>query len=183
MMRDDQPVGHGGAAGQRQAPQPHDLYQAHPANPDRLHPLVPAEPGDVDAVVLGDLDDELGGRGLHLDAVDRHLHAAWHLPSFTWARTSSRKNLLRLTTAETADGPSGQIVVCENGALRPGEMLSPTSRRRSRSVTRPSPYSIRYRTFWIQPVPSRQGVHLPQLSWAKNLASRRATRTGQTSWL
>ena len=82
--------------------------------------------------------------------------------------------------ADTALGPSGQMVVCENGALSPGEMLSPTSRRRSRSVSRPSPCSIRYSTFWIQPVPSRQGVHLPQLSWAKNLASRSATRLIET---
>src|SRR5581483_10515953 len=118
---DDHPVGDGGGAGRRHAPLALDLDQAHPAHPDRLHPLVPAEAGDVDAVLLGDLDHEVADLGFHLDAVDRHLHAAWHLPSFTWARTSSRKNLFRLTTAETADGPSGQIVVCEKGALSPGE--------------------------------------------------------------
>ena len=53
---------------------PFDLDQAHPAHADRLHPGVPAEPGDVDAVVLGGLDEQLSLGPLHLDAVDGDGH-------------------------------------------------------------------------------------------------------------
>ena len=38
---------------------------------------------------------------------------------------------------ETADGPRGQIVVIRGGQASPGEMLSQTSRSRSRSEGRP----------------------------------------------
>ena len=38
---------------------------------------------------------------------------------------------------DTADGPSGQIVVMRGGQASPGLMLSQTSRSRSRSDGRP----------------------------------------------
>ena len=85
-----------------------------------------------------------------------------------------------MTTADTALGPSGQIVVWLNGALSPGEMLSPTSSSVSRSSGRPRPCDIRYKIFSIHPVPSRHGVHFPHDSCAKNFASRQATSTGST---
>src|SRR5262249_8223162 len=103
-------------------------------------------------------------------------------PPVQRASTSARKYLSRLTMADTADGPSGQIVVWLKGALSPGQMVSPTSRSMSRSTARPSPFHMRYRTFSIQPVPSRHGVHLPHDSWAKNLARRQATLMGSVSW-
>ena len=93
--------------------------------------------------------------------------------------TSSRKYRCRLATLDTTDGPSGQIVVWVNGAfVTPGEIELPTLKSRSRSPGRPWPCEIRYSTFSIQPAPSRHGVHLPQLSWAKNFASRHATSAG-----
>ena len=49
----------------------------------------------------------------------------------------------RGTTADTALGPSGQMVVWLNGALSPGLMLSPMSKRRAKSSGRPLPCSIR----------------------------------------
>ena len=47
-----------------------DLDQAHAAHADRLHALVPAEPRDVGAVLLRDLDQQLTARRLHLVPVD-----------------------------------------------------------------------------------------------------------------
>src|SRR5262249_40558353 len=55
---------------------------------------------------------------------------------------SSRKKRSRLTTWLITLGPSAQIVVCENGALRPGTMLLPNDSSRSRSSGRPCPCSI-----------------------------------------
>ena len=54
-----------------QAAHPLDLDETHPAHPDRLHALVPAEPRDVGAVLLRGLDQQLAARRLHLHAVDR----------------------------------------------------------------------------------------------------------------
>ena len=48
-----------------------DLDEAHAAHADRLHPLVPAETRDVDAVLLRGLDQQLAGLGLEGDVVDR----------------------------------------------------------------------------------------------------------------
>src|SRR5262249_10125599 len=88
------------------------------------------------------------------------------------ASISSRKNRSRLRTGDMMLGPNAQIVVCANGALSPGTMLSPKSSIRSRSCGRPSPFAMRYRILSIQPEPSRQGVHLPHDSWAKNFTNR-----------
>ena len=41
-----------------------DLDEAHAAHADRLHALVPAEPRDVRAVLLRDLDEQLAARRL-----------------------------------------------------------------------------------------------------------------------
>ena len=107
-----------GARG-REAADAVDLDQAHPAHSDGLHALVPAEPRDVDPVLLRDLDQELTGLGRDLAPVDVDgdrvgLHvgsgiSGGHAP--IRSLISARKNLSRLTTAETALGPSGQIVV------------------------------------------------------------------------
>ena len=69
---------------------------------------------------------------------------------------------------ETADGPSGQMVVWRGGQLMPGLMLSHTSMSRSRSWGRPWPARMRLRIFSSQEVPSRHGVHFPHDSRAKN---------------
>ena len=74
-------------------------------------------------------------------------------PRLTWCSNSSRKSLIMLSTGVTAASPKGQNVL--------PRMLSDTSSRRSRSSGRPCPSSIRCRIFTNQPVPSRQGVHLP----------------------
>ncbi len=100
---DDHPVGDRVGAGchQHRASGPLDLDQAHPAHPDRLHPLVPAEPRDVGPLVLGGLDQQRPGSDLVLHPVDGDLDQLCHArastclngqpPSSTWALTSSRK--------------------------------------------------------------------------------------------
>src|SRR5580704_4692163 len=80
---------------------------------------------------------------------------------------------------EGMDGPSTQMVVCWGGHATPGEMLSQRSIRRSRSSSRPAPFSIRYMIRSNQPDPSRHGVHCPQDSREKNLVMRQAARTMQ----
>ena len=52
---------------------------------------------------------------------------------------------------------------------------------RSRSSRRPSPASMRRRILWSQGVPSRQGVHWPHDSCAKNFARFAAASTMQVS--
>jgi len=61
----------------------------------------------------------------------------------------------------------------------PGEMLSQRSMRRSRSSSRPAPFSIRYMMRSSHPDPSRQGVHCPHDSREKNFVMRHAARTTQ----
>jgi len=46
---------------------------------------------------------------------------------------------------DTADGPSGQIVVCRGGQAMPGLMFSQTSVSSDRSLGRPSPAMMRLR--------------------------------------
>ncbi len=82
---------------------------------------------------------------------------------------------------ETADGPSGQIVVCRGGQVIPGLMLSATSTSMATSAGRPWPSRMRARTFSSQLVPSRQGVHLPQDSRAKKRTTRWQARTASVS--
>src|SRR5580693_8310714 len=82
---------------------------------------------------------------------------------------------------EGIDGPRTQMVVCCGGQATPGEMLSQRSMRRSRSSSRPSPFSIRYMMRSSQPDPSRHGVHCPHDSRAKNLVIRHAARTMQVA--
>ena len=79
------------------------------------------------------------------------------------------------------EGPSTQMVVCCGGQATPGEMLSHTSMSRSRSSSRPAPFSIRYMIRSNQPEPSRHGVHWPQDSREKNLVMRQAARTTQVA--
>ena len=181
--RDDHAVGHGRRARDLQAAHALDLDEAHAAHAHGLHALVPAEPRDVRAVVLRDLDEQLAAWRLHLPAVDRQghdvrpgrdrdrvrvirrplahryrLHGIGHPPTTPlatgirverspWAasraRISSPNQRSRLTTWLIVDGPSAQIVVCANGALRPGTMLLPKSSKRSRSDGRPSPFAMR----------------------------------------
>jgi len=60
-------------------------------------------------------------------------------------------------TGHAAASPNGQIVL--------PSILLWTSHNRSISLILPLPYSMLYKIFSIQPVPSRQGEHWPQLSW------------------
>jgi hypothetical protein len=60
-------------------------------------------------------------------------------PSRTWARYSSRNMRIPAATEGGIDGPSTQMVVWAGGQATPGEMLSHTSMRRSRSDSRPWP--------------------------------------------
>ncbi len=73
---------------------------------------------------------------------------------------------------QAAPSARPQIVV-------PGMMpiVSPISSSRSRSFSRPLPALMRSSICSAQAVPSRQGVHWPQLSWAKNrqLLCRKST--------
>ena len=72
---------------------------------------------------------------------------------------------------ETAEGPSGHIVVCLGGQLIPGLILSQISRSSSKSWLLPLPSIILCRIFSNQLVPSRQGAHFPHDSLAKNLTT------------
>ena len=85
--------------------------------------------------------------------------------------------MMALAMGLTADGPSGQIVVCFGGHAIDGEMLSHRSSSRAMSSGRPCPSSMRRSTFSSQLVPSRHGVHLPQDSRAKNRTTRHAAFT------
>ena len=78
---------------------------------------------------------------------------------------------------DTADGPSGQIVVCLGGQVIAGLMLSQMSSSLSTSAGRPWPSSMRRRIFSSHDVPSRHGVHLPHDSRAKNRTIRHAALT------
>ena len=74
------------------------------------------------------------------------------------------------------------MVVWAGGQVTPGEMLSHTSMSRSRSASRPWPFSMRSRIFSSQPPPSRQGVHWPHDSRWKKRTMRQAARTMQVVW-
>src|SRR4029450_10584410 len=78
---------------------------------------------------------------------------------------------------DTADGPSGQIVVCLGDQVMDGLMLSLMSSSLLMSDGRPWPSRMRRRIFSSQVVPSRQGVHLPHDSRAKNRTTRQAALT------
>src|SRR5690606_31226542 len=71
---------------------------------------------------------------------------------------SSRKYLMDDITGLVAPSPRAQNE-------RPSR-LSQMSRSFSTSASVPSPFSSRSSTWTIQKLPSRQGVHLPQDSWA-----------------
>src|ERR1035438_768815 len=96
-----------------------------------------------------------------------------------WTRNSSRNMVMAEAIEEGMEGPSTQMVVCCGGQATPGEMLSQRSIRRSRSSSRPAPFSIRYMMRSSHPDPSRQGVHCPHDSREKNLVIRHAARTTQ----
>src|SRR5262249_33788136 len=155
------------------------------------------EPRDVDAAALGRVDDQLALGRDHLVAVDRErdrvgvrahvTHAGatsrrvYALPlSFvvnstgppTYASNSERKRPTPDAIGETAEGPSGQLVVCRGGHATPGLMLSHTSSSIATSLGRPRPAMMRDRIFSSQAVPSRHGVHLPHDSRAKKRTTR-----------
>ena len=60
---------------------------------------------------------------------------------------------------ETADGPSGHIVVILGGHDNPGDILSHTSKSKLMSDVLPRPLAILSSIISIHVVPSRQGVH------------------------
>ena len=63
---------------------------------------------------------------------------------------SSRNIRIAEAIDDGIDGPNTQTVVCSGGQLTPGARLSQTSITRSRSLERPSPSSMRRRTFSSQ---------------------------------
>src|SRR5207253_588119 len=155
-----------------------DLDQAHPADRDRRHLGMRAEDRDVDADRLGGVEDQGALRHRDRLAVDRErdlvgLHGGHYATASctvflkgqpfsemcSW--NSSRKCLMTLRGNQVEASPRGQ-------KERPS-MLYPMSSSRSTSPGFASPASKRSKIFAIQKVPSRQGVHLPQLSWWKNL--------------
>src|SRR5690606_8423840 len=157
-----------------------DLDQALAAGTGRLEQRVVAEPRDLDADLLGRPDDQRALGDLDLDAVDRdgdellvHLgggrrhraptsentaEASYGKSSRAgvWvpASNSERKYLMPLWIGTAEASPRAQ-------KERPA-MFADTSSSRSMSVGRPLPSSRRCMTCFIQYVPSRQGVHLPQ---------------------
>ena len=83
---------------------------------------------------------------------------------FLMYSSSSGRNLAStFLIGQAAPSARPQMVV---PGVRP--MLSAIWPRTSRSSSRPPPALIRLKVLYIQVVPSRQGVHWPQLSWAKN---------------
>ena len=56
------------------------LDKAHTAHPDGLHPGMPAETGDVVAVLLSNLDEDFAGAALHLDAINGDRDQIRHRP-------------------------------------------------------------------------------------------------------
>ena len=127
----DHAVGDRRRARGREAAHALDLDEAHAAHADRLHALVPAEARDVDAVLLRGLDQQLARLRLERLAVDGDGDRVLRRSGFgsvvvtrcapaslpRRAAISSRKYLLRLAIGDTTLGPSGQIVVCVNGAV------------------------------------------------------------------
>src|SRR5439155_22987245 len=173
---DDHALGDVDGAGRLQLRHLLDFDQAHAADRHGRHLRVRAENRDVDVDRLGGVENQrsLGhGDGLPVDRqrdlVGLHRgHQATascavllkgHPFCETCSRNSSRKNLMTLRGNQVEASPSGQ-------KERPS-MLYPMSRSRSTSVAFASPASKRSKRFDIQKVPSRQGVHLPQLSWWK----------------
>ena len=90
----------------------------------------------------------------------------------TRASNSLRNLFIIVRTAQLLPSASPQIVV-------PGPIpIDPAiSSNRSRSLLVPSPRSILQSILYVQSVPSRQGVHWPHDSAAKNLQIFRATAT------
>src|SRR5690606_17341415 len=128
------------------------------------------------AMGIGDLDDHAPLLGAVLHTVDldgdqvvgghvgRGAHAAspaLPAPAPTmqrlcsmWYSNSWRKCLRKLCTGQAAASPKAHMVW---PSIWPAALTN-----RSRSSGRPRPSSMRLMTRYIQPVPSRQGVHWPQ---------------------
>ena len=55
---------------QHAAPWAHDLHQTHATQRNRIHTGMPTEPGDIVAILFGNLDQYLAGGPLHFDPID-----------------------------------------------------------------------------------------------------------------
>src|SRR5918999_1700770 len=184
----DHVLGDRSRAGRGELLLPLDLDHALAASAERIEHGMVAEPWNLDPEGLRGSNDQGSGGDGYLPAVDRQRDqlrahrstsrsaiAGWapisrgsaaatgsprngQPPCSTWASYSSRKYLIDESIGETAPSPSAQKDL--------NRMLSPTSFMMSMSSSRPPPRSIRLRTFTIHQVPSRQGVHFPQDSWA-----------------
>ena len=73
---------------------------------------------------------------------------------------SSEKLFSNEVIGDTADGPSGHIVVIFGGQSSPGEMLSQISINKLMSESLPLPLAILSKIISSHVVPSRHGVHL-----------------------
>ena len=72
---------------------------------------------------------------------------------------SSEKLFSNEVIGDTADGPSGHIVVIFGGQSSPGEMLSQISINKLMSESLPLPLAILSKIISSHVVPSRHGVH------------------------
>ncbi len=113
---------------------------------------------------------------LHFSGTMEMVFSFWHWPagqrfSRMWASYSLRKLWMVLTTGKAALLPRPHRAVAE--------MVSASSKSSSMSPSWPSPPTMRSRISSIRRVPSRQGTHLPQLSFWVKFMKKRATSTMQ----
>src|SRR5690606_17773897 len=151
---------------------PFHLHQADPADRHGIQLVVRAEDGNLHARLARRIEHQGSRRHLHGPAVDGEAdplaaHAertsrTWQAPRSMWARYSSSKWMRVELRKPTEASEKGQMV---RPAICPGRLF-----KTSRSSGRPCPASIRPRIRATQLVPSRQGVHWPQDSAAKNRA-------------
>src|SRR5690606_32573879 len=183
-----QAIHHRGGAGRgrlrRGTPADFGVHQAHAAVGGDAQLVVVAESRDRDPGLVGGLDDHRALGGGQLDAVDEdgdvvrrqvrvhrlRAHATASRATTTPAASSStRKRPLRIAysnswrkwrmkpcTGQAAASPNAQMVW---PSIWPAALRSIS---RSSVVARMS--AIRTSMRYIQPVPSRHGVHWPQLS-------------------
>src|SRR5205807_7261627 len=134
-------------------------------------PLVVAEGRHFDSRRFGGVDQQSLRRGLHRAPIDRQVDNVGHytptmLPACSkgqglplrWSSNSWRNFSTMEIVGSAAASPSGQNV-------RPS-MFFEISPIRLMSVVVPCPSWKRVRIFFSQVVPSRHGMHQPQLSWA-----------------
>ena len=152
---------HHGGAGRRQLAGAHHLHHAHPAvGLDGLVRVV-AQVGNIDVEHLGRLNDAGARRHLQRLLVDCDMyHFAHRTATSSFTAKTSGKRFIQLSRADWAVSPRPH-----RDAL---DIMSANFLRVAMSwaVWVPSATLSSSREMWR--LPSRQGVHWPQLSWEKN---------------